>query len=124
MLGGACFLVAAAALACALAANHAWLAAWFTACSCFAAQATQPLWWSSAIGISGKHVGALFGLMNSVGVFGALSSQYLVGAIADYLGASGYSGRAQWDPIFYINIGVLLTAGCLWFSIRLVNVEP
>jgi MFS family permease len=123
MLGGACFLVAAASLGCALAAEHAWLAAWCTALSCFAAQATQPLWWSSAIGISGKHVGALFGLMNSVGVFGALSSQYLVGAIADYLGANGYSGRAQWDPIFYINIGVLLTAGCLWFSIRLVNVE-
>lgn len=124
LLGGACFFVAAAALACALATNHLWGAAAWTAVSCFAAQATQPLWWSCVIGISGRHVGALFGLMNSAGVFGALSSQYLVGLIADTLGNRGYIGRAQWDPIFYINLGILLMAGVLWLTVRLVAIEP
>ena len=62
--------------------------------------------------------------MNSVGVFGALSSNYLVGAIADWLGEQGYSGRTQWDPIFYINVGVLIAAGLMWSAFRFVPVEP
>jgi len=62
--------------------------------------------------------------MNSVGVFGAMSSQYLVGAIADWLGSKGYSGRMQWDPMFYVDMGVLIVAGILWSSFRLVTVEP
>lgn len=121
--GCGCFVAAAASLRLALTLDDPWLATLFTALSCFATQATQPLWWSCAIGISGRHVGALFGLMNSVGVFGALCSQYLVGAIADHLGAQGHSGRVQWDPIFYINLGVLLAAGVLWLAFRLVEVE-
>jgi hypothetical protein len=59
-----------------------------------------------------------------VGVFGAMSSQYLVGAIADWLGSKGYSGRMQWDPMFYVDMGVLIVAGLLWSSFRLVTVEP
>jgi MFS family permease len=101
-----------------------WIASAFAGMSCFATQATQPLWWTCSISISGKHVGALFGLMNSAGVFGAMSSQYLVGALADSLGARGYSGRAQWDPIFFINVGVLLTAGLLWATFVFKTVEP
>ena len=100
-----------------------WIAAVLTALSCFAAQSTQPLWWSCAIGISGRHVGALFGLMNSVGVFGAMSSQFLVGALADWMGARGSSGREQWDPIFYIDVGVLLCAGVAWVTFRFVPVD-
>jgi len=124
LLGGGSFFAAAGLLSCALLTSDPWLAAFFTAMSCFMTQATQPLWWTCTIGVSGKHVGALFGLMNSVGVFGALSSQYLVGRLADWLGGHGYSGRAQWDPIFYINVGVLLTAGLMWSSFRYVLVEP
>jgi hypothetical protein len=82
-----------------------------------------PLWWSCAIGISGRHVGALFGLMNAVGVFGAMCSQYLVGALADWMGARGYSGRDQWDPIFSIDVGVLLCAGAAWATFRFVPVD-
>ena len=100
-----------------------WIAVAFTALSCFAAQSTQPLWWSCAIGISGRHVGALFGLMNAVGVFGAMSSQFLVGALADWMGARGSSGRDQWDPIFYIDAGVLLCAGVAWVTFRFVPVD-
>jgi len=123
LMGGCCFFMASGMLGCSLLSSDPWLATLFAAFSCFATQATQPLWWSSSIGISGKHVGALFGLMNSVGVFGAMSSQYLVGAMADWLGKQGYSGRDQWDPIFYINLGVLFVAGLLWFSFVFKTVE-
>ncbi len=117
------FFSAAAFLGLALMMRDPWIAVGFTALSCLASQSTQPLWWSCAIGISGRHVGALFGLMNMLGVFGAMSSQYLVGALADWMGARGYSGREQWDPIFFIDVGVLILAGLLWSSFRFVAVE-
>ena len=123
-MGGSCFFGAGVLLTCALLTQNPWFAVFFTAASCFLTQATLPLWWSCAIGISGKHVGALFGLMNSAGVFGGMSSQFLVGVIADWLGANGYSGRGQWDPIFYINVAVLIAAGTLWSQFRLIAVEP
>jgi MFS transporter, ACS family, glucarate transporter len=123
MMGGCSFFTSAGFLGCALLTSDPWLAALLTGASCFTAQATQPLWWSCVIGITGRHVGALFGLMNSVGVFGALSSQFLVGAIADWLGALGHSGRTQWDPVFYINVGVLIAAGLLWSSFRYREIE-
>lgn len=124
IMGGGAYFASAVLLAMALLSADPWVAALFTALSCFSTQLTLPLWWSCTIGISGKHVGALFGLMNSVGVFGALSSQYFAGRIADWLGTQGYSGRAQWDPIFRINTGVLIVAGLLWSSLRIVAVEP
>lgn len=123
LIGGCSFFLASAMLACGLLSENPWLASFFAAMSCFATQTTQPLWWTCAIGISGKHTGALFGLMNSVGVFGALSSQYLVGLLADLLGERGFTGRDQWDPIFYINMGVLVVAGLLWSSFVFKTVE-
>lgn len=123
IVGGLAFFSAATSLSMALMSEDPWTATLFTALSCFLTQATQPLWWSCAIGISGRHVGALFGLMNSCGVIGALSSQYLVGAVADWLGKLKYTGRAQWDPIFFGNVGVLIVAGLLWSCFRFVTVE-
>jgi MFS transporter, ACS family, glucarate transporter len=123
LLGGIAFFAAAAFLSCSLMATNPWIAVVFAGLSCFMTQATQSLWWSCAVGISGKHVGALSGLMNSAGVFGAMSSQYLVGAIADCLETHGHSGRAQWDPIFYIDVGVLIAAGLTWSFFRFIPVE-
>uniref|UniRef100_A0A7C4QSI2 MFS transporter n=1 Tax=Schlesneria paludicola TaxID=360056 RepID=A0A7C4QSI2_9PLAN len=124
LMGGSAFFAAAMLLGCALLSHDPWTAAGLTALSCFCTQSTQPLWWSCSIGISGRHVGALFGLMNSMGVVGAMGSQFLVGALADWFGEHGYSGRAQWDPIFHINLGVLCLAGLLWSGFRFVTVEP
>lgn len=126
MLGGGSFFLASTMLGCGLLCQDPWLTTLFAAFSCFATQANQSLWWSCSIAISGKHIGALFGLMNSVGVFGALSSQYLVGRFADLLGERGFSGRSQWDPIFYVNVVVLLVAGLFWsaFVLKAVEVEP
>ncbi len=62
--------------------------------------------------------------MNSMGVFGAMSSQFLTGALADWLGARGLTARAQWDPIFYINCVVLTVAAVLWAAFVFRKVEP
>jgi MFS family permease len=82
--------------------------------SCLAALSTLPCWWSCAIEVSGRHVGALFGLMNGLGVFGAMGSQFFFGAFADWRAGQGYGGRAQWDPAFGVYVGVLLLAALCW----------
>jgi MFS family permease len=82
--------------------------------SCLAAMTTMSGWWSCAIEISGRHLGALFGLMNGMGVFGAMGSQFFFGAFADWRLAQGYSGREQWDPAFAFYIAALLAAALGW----------
>lgn len=52
-----------------------------------------------------------------------MTSQLLVGLLADALGRLNLSGRAQWDPIFYINCIVLLTAAALWLKFVFAPVE-
>jgi MFS family permease len=79
---------------------------------------TLPTWWSAAIEQSGRHVGALFGLMNSLGVIGAVSSQWFVGAFSDWQAARGLTGRAQWDPMFDVYIAVLGVGGWTWLAYR------
>ena len=121
--GALCFLAATALLYTALQRSSINESVALTGLSCFFTQATQALWWSAAIQISGRHVGALFGLMNSAGVFGAMSSQFLVGSLTDSLAKQGLTGRSQWDPIFLINCGVLLAAALLWSTVTLKKVD-
>lgn len=94
-----------------------WLAS-LAALSCFFVQLTLPSWWSSAIEQSGKHVGPLFGLLNMTGTLGALASQWFVGVFADSQKARGLHGRAQWDPIFYVYVCVLIVGGISWIMYR------
>jgi hypothetical protein len=77
-----------------------------------------PTWWACSFEVSGKHTGALFGLLNGVGVIGAMGSQYFFGAFTDYRKAQGFTGREQWDPAFYACIGILVVASVLWQFIR------
>jgi nitrate/nitrite transporter NarK len=74
-------------------------------------------WWGAVTEISGKHLGALFGLMNSLGVPGAFVSQLFLGAFVDWLGRHGYEGRAQWDPAFPIYAAVLLVGALCWLFV-------
>jgi hypothetical protein len=55
--------------------------------------------------------------MNSMGVPGAVASQLFVGRFADWRGSLGYEGRAQWDPAFYVYVGVLLAGALGWLFI-------
>ncbi|HEX3150760.1 MAG TPA: MFS transporter [Gemmataceae bacterium] len=79
---------------------------------------TLPNWWSVAIPQCGRHVGALFGLMNGLGVVGALASQGFVGVYSDWRKGLGYEGRAQWDPIFDVYVGVLIAGAIAWWFYR------
>jgi hypothetical protein len=83
-----------------------------------------PSWWSSAREVSGRHLGALFGLMNGIGGFGAMGSQFFFGAFADWRKEQGYSGRDQWDPAFAVYVAVLLAAATCWASYVSRPLEP
>jgi ACS family glucarate transporter-like MFS transporter len=101
-------------------------AALVTALACLSAGATVASWWAVVTEISGRHVGALFGLMNSLGVPGALASPLLFGAFADWRQAQGYTGREQWDPVFCLYGSVLVLGAAAWLFVDATRsaVEP
>jgi sugar phosphate permease len=119
----ACFAVAAATLWIGVRLESPAAMSAMAAISCLAAFITTPAWWSCAIHVSGKHVGALFGLMNMMGVPGALASQFLVGAFIQYRGDSGFTGRDKWDPVFTVYVTVLAIAALGWLMYRSRVVE-
>lgn len=71
-------------------------------------------WWACMADVGGRHLGALFGVCNMVGLAGGAISQVFLGSYADTMKALGYVGRAQWDPAFYLYGGVLMLGGVLW----------
>ena len=92
----------------------------FIAVATFGVQLQLPAWWASATLVSGRHLGALFGLMNMMGGFGRLLSQLAIGKFADYRESLGYTGRAQWDPGLYVYVAIALFGMVLW---ALINPE-
>jgi sugar phosphate permease len=74
-------------------------------------------WWAAMGDVGGRHLGALFGLCNMVGLTGGAVSQLFLGRFADYMGSRGLVGRAQWDPAFPLYGGVLVAGGLLWLLI-------
>ena len=71
-------------------------------------------WWAAMGDVGGRHLGALFGLCNMVGLAGGAVSQVFFGSFVDYMKGLGFEGRAQWDPAFYLYGGVLMLGGLLW----------
>ncbi len=57
-------------------------------------------------------------MMNMVGTFGAMASQWFVGFFVDYQQAQGLTGRQQWDPLFYAYFGILVFGALCWASYR------
>lgn len=102
----------------AVRADSPLLSAGLTCLSLCAMMSFQSTWWSSAIEVSGGHVGSLFGLMNGIGAVGAISSQYFFGAFADWRKDHGYLGRDQWDPSFYLCVAVLFIASACWLGVN------
>ncbi len=82
-----------------------------------AAHSAMANWWTVATAIGGRHLGALFGLMNSMGVVGAMGAQYFLGAFADWRFELGHRGRPQWDPAMFFYGSVLLVGACLWLKV-------
>jgi hypothetical protein len=97
--------------------DNPFLATQLTALACFSIHLHLTAWWAAVTEISGKHLGTLFGLMNSMGVPGATASQLFLGWFADWRQGHGFSGRAQWDPAFYVYAGVLLAGALGWLLI-------
>lgn len=109
------------AAVCLLAGRHSdspFVASVWTAGSVMFLLSTLAAWWGAVTDLSGRHIGALFGLMNSIGGLGAITSQLFAGRYADYMKSFGHEGRAQWDSIFYVYAGVLVVGACGWLLIN------
>ena len=122
-LGVVCYLTAAACLYLGVRCDGAVAVAGFFSASICAMHITLPNWWSVAIPQCGRHVGAIFGFMNGIGVFGAMASQGFVGLFADWQKERGLSGREQWDPLFDVYVVVLLAAAGVWWFYRYTPLE-
>jgi ACS family glucarate transporter-like MFS transporter len=113
-----CYLVAAACLFLGVRQDDALALATLWGASFCAMHVTLPNWWSCAIPQAGKHTATIFGLMNGLGVLGAMASQGFVGVFADWQASRGLSGREQWDPIFDVYVFVLLANAVAWWLYR------
>jgi MFS transporter, ACS family, glucarate transporter len=94
--------------------DSTWVASAFIALVAFGVQLQLPSWWACATQVSGRHLGALFGLMNMMGMVGRLIPDLFVGRFADWRKSLGYSGRAQWDPALYIFVVFALIGMIVW----------
>jgi MFS family permease len=113
-LGIGCYLIAAVCLFLGVRQDDALSLALLWGASFCVMHITLPNWWSVIIPQAGKHVGAIFGLANGIGVFGAMASQGFVGVFVDWQESRGLEGRAAWDPIFDVYVGVLLANAVAW----------
>ncbi len=87
------------------------------ALACLGVQLQVPAWWASATQVSGRHLGALFGMMNMIGALGGIASQLFMGRFADFMAGLGYEGRARWDPGFFVYSLVALIGMLIWIAI-------
>ena len=122
-LGVGCYLTAAGCLYCGIRCDDPYALAALWGASFCAMHITLPNWWSVALPQCGRHIGSLAGLMNGAGVLGAMSSQWFVGAFSDWRGAAGFTGRAQWDPMFDVYAGALVLGAVAWWAYRYREVE-
>lgn len=109
---------AAAGMVLSIRFTDPWPAALCMAWSCLAIHLSLPSGWNVVAEISGPHVGALWGLLNAMGVAGAYCSPIFLGGFVDYLSKLGYVGRAQWDPAFYVYAGLLLVGAAAWLFVN------
>lgn len=112
-LGAMMLILAGLCLAMSVRCDSPEVAASLVALAATCGLAHQANWWAITMDISGRHLGALFGLLNSMGVPGAFFSPIFLGAFVDWRKEQGFLGRDQWDPAFYLYALVLVIgAGC------------
>jgi MFS family permease len=76
-------------------------------------------WWAAMGDIGGRHLGALFGFCNMIGIGGGFVSQVSLGFFLDYMHDKlGLTGRAQWDPAFYVFGGLMFCGAVCWLFIN------
>lgn len=118
LIASGSYLFAAALLIISLSTDSPLVASLLCSGSVMALYIQQTVWWSAATEVSGKYLGALFGLMNGLGTFGAMGSQGFVGFFADWREKQGLTGREQWDPIFYVYTTVLIFGALVWWLVN------
>jgi MFS family permease len=116
-LGAGGLTIAAASLSASVHATAPLSAALWATLASFTASITLTAWWAVVTDITGQHLGVLFGLMNSMGVIGAIGSQLFFGWLSDVLQRAGFEGRARYDPAFYVYSAVLLAGAIGWLFI-------
>jgi ACS family glucarate transporter-like MFS transporter len=116
-LGFLAFALAAVLLVSGTFAHSALVSVLLTALAFLTAMSQQANWWTCVTQVSGRHIGALFGLLNSASVLGAMPSQFFFGWFSDYRGGLGYTGRAQWDPAFYVCTALLVIGSVFWLAV-------
>src|SRR5262249_4229515 len=94
------------------------LAVLFCSAGFFFSYVQLAAWWAAMGDVGGRHLGALFGLCNMIGLSGGAVSQVFLGKFADHMKALGLEGRAQWDPAFALYGGVLVFGGLLWLFVN------
>ena len=118
LMGVSAYLVAASALMWGLRADNLAACTGCLSLCCLAVHTQVPAWWGTMTHISGRHVGVLFAMGNSLGVPAAMASQIVLGTMSDELGRQGYTGRAAWDPLLTQYGLVLLAGAVLWMLVR------
>jgi MFS family permease len=98
--------------------DNPWPAALCAAWACLAIHLSLPSGWSVVAEISGPHTGAIWGLLNAMGVVGAYLSPIFMGAVVDHFKGLGYLGRARWDPAYYVYAGLLLIGAVAWLFVN------
>ena len=116
-IGCGMFTLAAALLVVSKQLDNSRASAAFAALSCGVMFTQQTVWWSCACQVAGRHLGAMFGLMNGLGGIGAMSSQFFFGWFGDYQKARGLVGRDQYDPAMWVYAGVLLLGAFAWLFV-------
>lgn len=125
LLGAAMLTLAGGFLAASVRCASPTAAASLVALAATCGLAHQANWWAIVMDISGRHLGALFGLMNSMGVPGAFFSPIFLGSFVDWRREQGFLGRDQWDPAFYLYAAVLLVGAVCYLLVNATRpVEP
>ncbi|APW58876.1 MFS transporter [Paludisphaera borealis] len=109
--------LAASAITASLFVDSTNLSAVFVALACLGVQIQLPAWWAAATEVSGRHVGALFGMMNMIGNVGGILSASFLGWFVDVMKEYGREGRAQWDPGLAVYIGLALVGLVFWLLV-------
>jgi ACS family glucarate transporter-like MFS transporter len=117
IIGCGGFAVASVALLCGVSCESPVASSLFTALALLAGQVQLTAWWATVADISGEHVGAMFGLMNSLGGFAGFGSQVFFGWFGDWMEGHGFVGRAKWDPAFIVYGAVYAIGAILWLFI-------
>jgi sugar phosphate permease len=110
-------IVSAVALLISVQCESAWATSIWAAIAFMAAVSQQTTFWAVTTEIGGKHLGAVFGLMNSMGVPGAAVSSIFLGKFVEWMKSRGFEGRAQWDPAFYVYAAILVVGACCWLAV-------